>query len=420
MGSELSVRSRAEITAKYAKAYARVSKKERGRLLGEVVAVTGWSRDNARRRLAAAAKPRPRAVTPPQRARPRKYSYDAVKVLQLVWAFAGFECGKYLAASMMALLDALERHGELVPGKARYSAPVRAELLGMSAATIDRYLAPARATDPLRGVSTTKPSPLLRSSITVRKAGDEVEDAPGFFEGDTVAHCGPTLRGEFARTVNLTDMRTGWVFTRSVRNNAHVHILSALDAAVEAIPFEIVGLDFDNGSEFINHDVVGWAAGRKIFFTRSRPYKKNDQATIESKNNHLVRRYGFYWRYDTPEALILLNQLWPLVNDRLNYFTPTKKPTGWATDAAGRRKRLYDKPKTPIDRLLDAGVLSPAQEAELRARRDALNPAEIARRIQSLQDHLTGLARDTTLALQAVSATPLPDTSRGVRLRPAS
>ena len=105
-------------------------------------------------------------------------------------------------------------------------------------------------------------------------------------------------------------------------------------------------------------------AAYKIFFTRSRPYKKNDQATIESKNNHLVRRYALYWRYDTPEALALLNQLWPLVTDRLNYFTPTKKPVGWVTDAAGGRKRIYDRPAPPLDRLLAADVLAPAQQAE--------------------------------------------------------
>jgi len=161
-------------------------------------------------------------------------------------------------------------------------------------------------------------------------------------------------------------------------------------------------------------------AAYKIFFTRSRPYKKNDQATIESKNNHLVRRYALYWRYDTPEALALLNQLWPLVTDRLNYFTPTKKPVGWATDAAGRRKRIYDRPATPLDRLLAADVLSSAQQAELTARRDALNPAEIARRITSIQDRLTGLAREATLALQTSIDKPLPDTARGVRLRDAS
>ena len=124
------------------------------------------------------------------------------------------------------------------------------------------------------------------------------------FEGDTVAHCGPTLKGEFARTLNLTDVLIGWVFTRTVRNNANVHILGALKAGIEEIPFEVTGLDFDNGSEFLNHAVIAWAADLKIFFTRSRPYKKNDQATIESKNNHLVRKHGFHYRYDTDAELL--------------------------------------------------------------------------------------------------------------------
>ncbi|MGB8019923.1 MAG: DDE-type integrase/transposase/recombinase [Candidatus Nanopelagicales bacterium] len=336
--------SRAEITTKFAKAYAGAGKKDKGLVLDQVVAVTGWSRDNACRRLTAAAKQSPGAGRPvaqrPRKPRADKFSYDARLVLQRVWAASGGQCGKYLAVSMRTHLDALERHGELVPGQDhRYSAAVRAELLVMSAASIDRYLAPARAKDQLRGTSTTKPSPLLRSSIKIRKAGDEVEAEPGFFEGDTVAHCGPTLKGEFARTVNLTDVHTGWVFTRSMRNNAHVHILAALKAGVVQIPYEVTGLDFDNGSEFLNHAVVTWAGDRGIYFTGSRPYKKNDQATIESKNNHLVRKYGFYYRYDTADELRVLNRLWPLVNDRMNYLTPTKKPIGWGQDRIGRRKR---------------------------------------------------------------------------------
>lgn len=410
--------ARAEITAKHAREYARASKKVKGRLLDEVQAVTGWSRDNCRRRLAQAAKPR--AARPGRRRRGRKFSYDAVKVLQRVWAASGGQCGKYLVVSLPLLLDALERHGELVDGQDRYSPQVRAELEQMSAATIDRYLAPARAHDQLRGKTTTKAGTLLRNSISIRRAGDEVEAEPGFFEGDTVAHCGPTLKGEFCRTLNLTDVHIGWTFTRSVRNNAHIHILAALDKAVAAIPFEVTGLDFDNGSEFINHDVIGWAGQRKIFFTRSRPYKKNDQATIESKNNHLVRRYGFYWRYDTPQELTLLNRLWPLINDRLNYLTPTKKPIGWTTDNTGRRRRVYDTPATPFDRLLTAGVLSPAQEAELRAYRDQLNPADLARDIRRIQDQLTGLAKQATLDLQTATTKPLPDTARGVRPRNVS
>lgn len=409
--------TRTEITAKYARAYRMASRAVKSRLIDEVVAVTGWSGDNARRRLAQANTPRP-VLT--RSGRPRKFTADALTVLQRVWAVSGGSCGKYLAPAMGDLLTALEAHGELVPGSRRYSLSVRAELLAMSAATIDRHLIEAKARAGLRGISTTKPGALLRTSISIRKAGDEVEGEPGFFEADTVAHCGPSLRGEFARTVNFTDMVTGWVFTTAIRNNARVHMLAALDRAVEAIPFPIAGVDCDNGSEFINHDVVAWAGEREIFFTRSRPYKKNDQATIESKNNHLVRRYGFHWRYDTPEALLLLDRLWPLVNDRLNYFTPTKKPIGWATTAMERRKRVYDAPRTPLTRLLQAGTVSPAQARELIERRDGINPAQLARDIQQLQDQLTGLARDTTLNLTAATTKPLPNTSRGVKLRPSA
>lgn len=420
MGSDLSMATKVEITKKYARAYARVSNKERGRLLDEVTAITDWSRDNARRRLSAAAKPGPRVVKGARKPRALKYSYDAIKVLQRVWAFSGGQCGKYLAVSMPTLLASLERHEELVVGKAKYSLAVRDELLAMSPASIDRYLKPARDKDPLRGLSATKPSTVLRTSITIRKAGDEVENEPGFFEGDTVAHCGPTLKGEFVRTLNLTDMHTGWVFTRSARNNAHIHILAGLTSAVEHIPFQITGLDFDNGSEFMNHDVINWAADRKIFFTRSRPYKSNDQATIESKNNHLVRRYAFHWRYDESDALKVLNRLWPLVNDRMNFLTPTRKPIGWTTGPTGRRTRTYDTPRTPLTRLLDAGVLSPTQEHELIEYRDNLNPADLARRIQSLQDRLTAIAKRPTLDLEASLATPLPDTGRGIKLTHAS
>ena len=339
-------------------------------------------------------------------------------MLQLVWAASGGQCGKYLVVSMPLQLAGLERHGELVEGADRYSEQVRAELLAMSAASIDRYLKGAKASDQIRGVSTTKPSPLLRSSIKIRRAGDEVEAEPGFFEGDTVAHCGPTLKGEFARTLNLTDVHTGWVFTRSVRNNAHVHILGALKAGVTEVPFEVTGLDFDNGTEFLNHGVIKWAGERGIFFTRSRPYKKNDQATIESKNNHLVRKYGFYYRYDTAEERAVLNRLWRLVNDRLNYLTPTKKPTGFGSDRHGRRTRLYDKPRTPLARLLAAGVLAPTQAAELLAYRDTLNPAALGREIAALQAVLLKLAKHKTDQLYLASIpTAIPDVRAGIRIK---
>lgn len=421
--------TRAEITTRYAKAYVAAGKAGKGRVLDQVVAVTGWSRDNARRRLVAAAKRPPgsgRSVAVvPRRQRSGKFSYDTLRVLQKVWAASGGQCGKYLAVSMAAQLDALERHGELaldgtgsLDTEHRYSPAVREQLLAMSAASIDRYLRPAKAKDQLRGRSTTKPSPLLRSSIKIRKATDEAEAEPGFFEGDTVAHCGPTLKGEFARTLNLTCVHTGWVFTRTVRNNAHTHVLAALKAANAEIPFAVTGLDFDNGSEFLNTAVVTWAGQLGIYFTRSRPYKKNDQATVESKNNHLVRKYGFYYRYDTADERAVLNRLWKRVNDRLNYLTPTKKPIGFGTDRHGRRTRLYDKPATPLDRLLAAKVLSPAQTIELIAYRDTLNPAKIAREIADLQARLLLLAKEKTEQLYLASLpADAPDITKGVRVK---
>lgn len=158
--------------------------------------------------------------------------------------------------------------------------------------------------------------------------------------------------------------------------------------------------------------MVNWAADKDIYFTRSRPYKKNDQATIESKNGHLVRRYGFYYRYDTGAELQLSNRLWPLTNDRLNYLSPTKKPTGWSADAAGRRKRLYDAPQTPYRRLLDSGTLSRAQQAELRTRHDSLDPVAIATEIDRIHQQLIRLAAEKTHHLerevQAASTLPHP------------
>lgn len=413
--------ARVEVTKKYATAYANAGKKDKGRILDQVVDVTGWNRDHARQQLRARLRqPLGRAqatiaVIDRRHSKPRKYSYDALRVLQRVWSTSGGICGKYLAASMPGWLNAMEAEGDLVAGQDRYSPEVRAELESMSGATIDRYLAAARAKDLLRGRSATKPGTLLRNSITVRKAGDEVEAEPGFFEVDTVAHCGPTLQGEFVRSVNFTDMLTGWVFTRAIRNNARVHILAAFDQFIATVPFMVTGIDSDNGSEFINHDLIAWAGDRKIFFTRSRPYKKNDQATIESKNNHLVRRYGFYYRYDTPLELDLLNQLWALANDRLNYLTPTKKPIGYATDHIGRRKRLYDKPTTPYQRLLNAGVLSPAQQHELAAHKVSLRPAEMAKRIHDIQQELTRLAGHKTRYLEEQAHPKLPNPS-GIRL----
>ena len=212
-------------------------------------------------------------------------------------------------------------------------------------------------------------------------------------------------------------MHIGWVFTHTVRNNAHTHILGALKKGIHEIPYEVTGLDFDNGTEFLNKAVIKWAAQMEIFFTRSRPYKKNDQAAIESKTTHLVRKYGIYYRYDTDEERAVLNRLWKLVNDRLNYLTPTIKPIGYAAVAMVSAAASTTSPRPRWTGCWQPDV-SPAQESELLIYRDSLNPAAIARQIADLQAALLKLAKDKTeqLYLAAIPSAS-PDVRSGIRIR---
>ena len=230
----------------------------------------------------------------------------------------------------------------------------------MSSATIDRYLAPAQGQRPDQRAN-RPPNPPRCCGLRSRSARPPTRSkpTPGFFEGDTVAHCGPTLKGEFARTLNLTDVHIGWVFTRTVRNNAHTHILAALKTGVHEIPYEVTGLDFDNGTEFLNKAVIKWAGEMEIFFTRSRPYKKNDQATIESKNNHLVRKYGVLLplrhRRGTRGAqpALAAGQRPAQLPDPDHQTHRLRHPAATVSAAASTTS-----PQTPLDRLLAAGVLS--------------------------------------------------------------
>jgi len=394
------MKARIGVTKRLRKGYARATKSEKSQVLDNFCVATGLCRSTARRYLTSETAGRTKVMKLDQRkCKASKYSAAAKLKLVWLWRCMGMPCGKYLVAGREQWIGALEAHGELVPGLEGWTKEVKQELLSMSAATIDRYLKKERKLLELKGLSATKPGALLRNAITVRKAGDEMEQDPGFFEVDTVAHCGPTLKGEFARTLTLTDVQTGWIQLEVLRNNARVHMLGGLERALAAIPFWVQGLDFDNGSEFINHDVISWAAKRQIYFTRARPYHKNDQAQVESKNNHAVRKYGFYYRYDTEEERQSLAELWQRVTLKLNFFMPTKKPVGWTEDKKGRRKRIYDTPATPFERLLTANVLSTTQIQELLLLRDSINPLELTRNILRYQNNLTRLASEKTQVL---------------------
>ncbi|QCV96888.1 DDE-type integrase/transposase/recombinase [Acidipropionibacterium acidipropionici] len=394
----MSMAARREITKKYAHQYRAASKKDKSVLLDSLTATTGWTRDHARRAIRAALTRKGAASQQKRRPRPRKYSYDAVKVLQHVWSVTGQPSGKYLAPVMDDTLNRLERFKEFGKVTRRATPAVLTELRSMSAATIDRYLKPFKdAAYPAAGLSATRPAPhILRAAVPLRTSLDGPITDPGLVEVDTVAHCGHTLVGEFLWTLSATLPVSGYTVLTTVKNKAFVHIGAGMDRIVDQMPVPVAEVHVDNGSEFINWGLIDWAKGHDIAMSRSRPYKKNDNAHVEQRNGDWVRRHAFRYRYETATELQLLNQLWPLVMARKNHLLPCVKAIGWTTTSAGRKKRVYDKPKTPYQRLVDSGVLDPATRARLAAEHDRLNPADLARRITDIQNQLIRLAERRT------------------------
>ncbi|WP_345602959.1 integrase catalytic domain-containing protein [Tomitella cavernea] len=399
MEGKIDMAARRQVTNKLRNQYRKASKADKGKILDRVVETTGMGRSTARRMLRGPALPDPAEQVDGRTLRTRRFSDDARTLLEHVWALMGMPCGKYLVVMVDLWLPLLAEAGDLDTPFA--TDETTAELKAMSAATVDWYLKPARDRMRIKGISTTTPAPLLRNSIAIRTCTDEAPDTPGVIEADTVAHCGPTLIGEFARTLTMTDIVTGWTENCSIRNNASKWILHGIEQLQDWFPFAMTTFDSDCGSEFINHEVAGWLQDRDIAQTRSRPYQKNDQAHVESKNNHVVRKHAFYWRYDTADELELLDRLWRLVSLRLNFFTPTKKAVGYTAGADGRRKRIYDKPATPWQRLQDSGTLDAQQLSRVSARIDGINPADLTRQINAIQMQLLDLARDKTEALAA-------------------
>ena len=399
MEGKVDMAARRQVTNKLRAQYCKASKVDKTKMLDRVVETTGMGRSTARRMLTGPNLPNPKEQVDARRLRPRGYSDDARALLEHVWALMGMPCGKYLVVMLDQWLPLLSASGDLDKSFATDEAV--AQVQAMSAATVDRYLAPVRKRIEVKGISTTKPSPLLRTSISIRTCADEAPDQPGVIEADTVAHCGPTLVGEFARTLTMTDLVTGWTENISIRNNASKWITAGIEQLQEQFGCPMVIFDSDCGAEFINHEVADWLQQRDIEQTRSRPYQKNDQAHVESKNNHVVRKHAFYWRYDTADELELLNQLWRLVSLRLNFFTPTKKPVDYSTASDGRKKRIYDTPATPWQRLQASGVLDEQQHSNVARRIEQINPADLTRQINAIQLQLIDLAKAKTDTLAA-------------------
>jgi hypothetical protein len=388
--------SRWEITETFAREYAEAARGEKGRMLDELVRATDWTRDHARRVLRSA-KAREGAATDRKRTpRRRSYSHDAVVLLQEVWRLSGEPSGKYLAPVMDDTLSRLIRFGELGEVESHVIPDALDELRSMSAATIDRYLKPQKdAASPL-GSSAAKPSQILRTSIPTRASVSRLLVAPGSLELDMIGHCGHTLKGEFLRTLISTDQAVGWTMLRTIRSNAYAHVHGALEWMLARTPVPAAGLDSDIGCELMNWRVAVWADDHGIPLTRSH-HRNKDNAHGQPHSDEWVGNHAFRYRYETEAELTLLNELWELVMARKNHLLPCVKAVGWTYTKSGRKKRVYDAPRSPYQRLLETQVLDEEMAARLADEHESLNPAQITRRIDQIQQQLIALTPERTV-----------------------
>jgi len=401
--------SKHEYVARMQGRYLKATRTEKHRLLGEVIAVTGYGRRHALRLLRHGRFPDPKLaklavaqglVSPVQRrpggpgkrppGRPRIYSPVVVGALHTAAEASGWLCGKRLAPFLEELVSALEKEGEL-----RLTPADRALLVGMSARTIDRRLRPFRlARDPKNwhGLGTTKPGSLLKDQVPVRTFTPWEDQRPGFLEIDLVAHCGTTTEGFYLNTLVGTDVATGWTECVGVWGKSQRSVFAGVETSRGRLPMRLLGLDSDNGSEFLNAHLVRYCDQEQITFTRSRPYWKNDQAHVEQKNWSVVRKLIGYGRYETREALAQLNRVYDLLRIWTNFWQPSLKLIAKERDdVTGKTRKHYDTAQTPYRRLLASGGLTAEQERALGETFAASRPVALRRELAAAVDRLVRL-----------------------------
>lgn len=375
---------RKAVTKQIATRYRLVRKSGKATILDELCVLTGWSRDHARKALRLALRPKP--VVRQRKKRPLKYGDEVMVALRSVWAVMGGPTGKRMAPFLAEIVDRLRVCGELEIGE-----EVRDLLVGISAASIDRRLAVERKKMQLKGRSGTKPGSLLKSQIPIRTWADWNGTEPGFVEIDLVGHEGGDSRGDFCQTLTVTDIAIGWTETKAVKNKAQKWVFAALKEIKAALPFALQGIDSDNGSEFINNQLLRYCEQNKITFTRSRPGNKNDGAHVEQKNWSVVRYAVGYARYDTDPELKILNKLYELLRLERNFFAPQQKLVSKTRSGAKVIKR-YDTAQTPYQRIHTEKKVDQSIKNTLETLYQTLNPAQLRRDITKLQDQLLELA----------------------------
>lgn len=354
----MSMDARRELVRRFRTEYVTKDRAGKGNILDALCEATSWNRKYACEAL----KRLPTAKVRHKRSRKRVYGPNEEAALVKVWRLSGFLASKRLAPFLGEFLEALERHGEL-----RLPEPTRSRLAGISASTIDRLLRRHHACRP-RPACFTKPGSLIKKQVAVRTGMGWDDARPGYCEVDTVAHCGESYEGEFFWTLTVTDVATGWTENAVLKNRAQRETLDALQGVRSRLPFPLLGVDTDNGTEFLNWHLVNFCKREGIQFTRCRPYHKNDQCRVEQKNGALVRRHAGYDRYDTAKQYRLLARMYGLLRLLVNFFEPSLK---------GKEAAM-----TPYRRLLQTDSLKGEARSELEAVYLSLNPVKLREELQ--------------------------------------
>ena len=368
--------TKADIIRHFRKPYGRASKAEKGRILDVVIESTSYSRKHAIALLTGPAVPRIR----PKRSHRSRYAH-LCDILIRIWAASNYLCGKRLKPFLPVLVESLKHHKEI-----DLSEEDEALILTASAATIDRLLAPERKKNVIKGRSTTKPGTLLKHQIPIRTFAQWTEETPGFMEVDLVAHT-DTTRGDYINTLNMTDIATGWTVCTAFMGKGERDCVAGIDQVRAMLPFPILGIDSDNGSEFINAHLMRYCQHNSITFTRSRPYKKNDQAHIEQKNWDVVRKTIGYGRFDTRKQLDIIKRIENLLAFHQNYFQPSQKLVS-KTRIGARVTKKYDIAQTPAQRLLARDDVSKETKTLLNNTFVELNPVALLYAIYDLVEEL--------------------------------
>jgi hypothetical protein len=369
----MSLKSKNELLEVVRPRYLKASKAEKQKILDEFTSATGYHRKYGIRVLKGQIQVQNRLK---RKTKTYKtiYTGEVVPALEQIWEIYGRICSKRLQPFLPEAIKVLERCQEI-----ELSEDTKALLLKISSASIDRCLRSVRLQSP-HGLSTTKPGSLLKNLIPVRTFTEWDEERPGFLEIDLVAHCGSTTAGQFLCTLTCTDLCTGWTEVTGLLHRSQEAVAEALCHMRQRLPFALLGIDSDNGGEFINDLLYRYCLDKKITFTRSRPYQKNDQAHVEQKNWSVVRHTVGYDRWETKEELTLLESIYDDLRLYINFFQPSFKLI--AKERIGNRTiKRYDTAKTPYQRVLDRQDISFETKARLMNSYIQLNPAELRRRI---------------------------------------